>query len=59
MRPPLSGDELFHYRFTRRRTEIIGFSAEESGMTAYFCSRYENGKGEAGNWGPVASAVIP
>jgi hypothetical protein len=59
MKPPLSGDELFHYRFTRRRTEVVSFAAGESGMTAYFCSRYENGKGEAGEWGPVASAVIP
>jgi hypothetical protein len=59
MRPPLSGEELLHYRFTRRRTELVGFAAEESGMTAYFCSRYENDKGEAGVWGPVVSAVIP
>lgn len=59
MKPPLDGEDLLHYRFTRRKTEVISFAAEESGMTAYFCSRYENGKGEAGDWGPVASAVIP
>jgi hypothetical protein len=59
MKPPLDGEELIHYRFTRRKTEVVSFAAEESGMTAYFCSRYENGKGEAGEWGPVASAVIP
>jgi hypothetical protein len=59
MKPPLDGEELLHYRFTRRKTEIVSFAAGESGMTAYFCSRYENGKGEAGEWGPVASAVIP
>jgi hypothetical protein len=27
-------------------------------MIAYVCCRYENGKGEEGQWGPVASAVI-
>jgi hypothetical protein len=59
IKPPLSGDELLHYRFTRRKTELSGFAAEESGMTAYFCARYENSKGAAGNWGAVASAIIP
>jgi len=28
-------------------------------MTAFFCARYENQKGERGPWGPVASAVVP
>jgi hypothetical protein len=59
MKPPLDGEELLHYRFTRRKTELVGFAAEESGMMAYFCSRYENGKGETGNWGPIVSAIIP
>ena len=35
------------------------FDAGESGMTAYFCARYENRKGEFGTWGPVAAAIIP
>jgi hypothetical protein len=59
MKPPLDGEELFHHRFTLRKNETVGFAADESGMTAYFCPRYENKKGETGNWGPVASAVIP
>jgi hypothetical protein len=46
-------------RFTRRKTEEIVFPAGEAGMTAYFCSRYENRKGETGKWGPVISAIIP
>jgi hypothetical protein len=29
----------------------MSFAPEELGMTAYFCSRYENRKGEARNWG--------
>jgi hypothetical protein len=37
----------------------VEFDASESGMTAYFCARYENRKGDVGAWGPVASAIIP
>jgi hypothetical protein len=48
-----------NYRFARRKTELVSFAAEESGITAYFCARYENGKGEAGAWGPVVGAIIP
>jgi hypothetical protein len=59
MKEPLSGDELLHHRFTRRRKEPVNFDASESGMTAYFCARYENRKGWWGTWGPVVSAVIP
>jgi hypothetical protein len=59
MKEPLSGDELLHHRFTRRKKELTTFAAEEAGMTAYFCARYENQKGEHGAWGTVASAVIP
>jgi hypothetical protein len=59
MKPPLDGEGLLHYRFTRRKLERVGFAAEEAGMTVYFCSRYENRKGDEGKWGPVASAIIP
>ncbi|MDR2177056.1 MAG: hypothetical protein LBP20_03320 [Treponema sp.] len=59
MKEPKDGEELLHYRFTRRKKELVSFDASESGMTAWFCARYENGKGEAGKWGPVASAIIP
>jgi hypothetical protein len=33
-----------HYRFTRRKKELVDFAASESGMTAYFCARYKNQK---------------
>jgi hypothetical protein len=56
---PADGKSLQHYRFTRRRKEKILFDAEEGGMTAWVCCRYENGKGEAGQWGPVVSAIVP
>jgi hypothetical protein len=59
MTEPLSGGEMLHYRFTRRKKEAVDFDASESGMTAYFCSRYENQKGQIGVWGPVVGAVIP
>jgi hypothetical protein len=51
--PPGDGKGLTHYRFTRRRKELLTFEAAESGMTACVCCRYENAKGETGNWGPV------
>jgi hypothetical protein len=59
MKEPLSGDELLHYRFTRRKKEMVDFEALESGMTACFCARYENQKGEHGAWGAVVLAIIP
>jgi hypothetical protein len=51
MKEPFSGDELLHYRYTRRKKELVDFDASESGMTAYFCARYENQKGKFGTWG--------
>ncbi|MFP3089997.1 hypothetical protein LQZ21_06675 [Treponema sp. TIM-1] len=59
MKEPLSGDELLHYRFTRRKKELVNFDASKSGMTTFFCARYENQKGEYGIWGSVVSAIIP
>jgi hypothetical protein len=45
MKEPLSGDELLHYRFARRKKELVDFDAAESGMTAYFCAHCEKPKG--------------
>jgi hypothetical protein len=58
MKPPKDGEGLQHL-FTRRRKERIVFDAEDAGMTVYVCCRYENWKGQEGNWGPVVSAIIP
>ena len=59
MKVPADGKSLSHYRFTRRAKEKLIFDAEDAGKTVYVCCRYENRKGEAGQWGHVASAVIP
>jgi hypothetical protein len=59
LKAPLSGEDLPHSRFTRRKKERFDFPAEDSGKTAYFCVRYENAKGEPGPWGPLFSSVIP
>jgi hypothetical protein len=56
--PPLTGDDLPHSVFTRRKRHRFNFSGD-SGSTVYFCLRYENSKGEAGPFGPVFFAVIP
>jgi hypothetical protein len=57
-KPPVDGKGLTH-TFTRRRKEKLIFDAEDAGKTVYVCCRYENQKGEAGQWGPVVSAIIP
>jgi hypothetical protein len=59
MKAPVDGKGLQHLRFTRRRKEKIIFDAEDGGMTASICCRYENRKGDAGQWSPIASAIIP
>jgi hypothetical protein len=43
------------YQAEEKRFDFEG----ESGSTVCFCLRYENGKGEAGPFGPMLSAVIP
>jgi hypothetical protein len=58
MRVPLDGGELLHYRFTRRSKERVEFAGTEAGMIAYYCARYENPSGDAGEWGPIVLAVI-
>jgi hypothetical protein len=59
LRVPVSGEELPHSKFTRRKKELFDFAQEDSGKTVYFCIRYENSKGESGPWGPLFSSVIP
>jgi hypothetical protein len=56
---PVTGDELPHSLFTRRKKELLDFSQEDRGKTIYFCIRYENAKGEPGPWGPLFSTIIP
>jgi hypothetical protein len=57
--PPVSGDDLPHSDFTRKKRYRFDFPGEDRGKTVYFCLRYENSKGEPGPWGPVLSAIIP
>jgi hypothetical protein len=58
-REPVSGEELPHSKFTRCKKKLFDFPGDDSAKTAWFCIRLENGKGEAGPWGPLFSAVIP
>jgi len=55
----VTGEDLPHSRFTRRRRLLMEFPAADSGKTAYFAIRFENAKGGKGPWGPVFSAIIP
>jgi hypothetical protein len=59
LKVPVSGDDLPHSRFTRRKKELVDFPAKDSGKTVYFCVRYENAKGEPRSWGPMFSSIIP
>ena len=59
MKAIVSGEELPHSKFSRRRKVLMEFPPEDSGKTAYFAIRFENAKGGKGPWGPVFSAVIP
>ncbi|MDR1174609.1 MAG: hypothetical protein LBK83_03960 [Treponema sp.] len=59
VKPPVSGKELPHSVFTRRKRERFDFSAEDSGKRVYFCIHYENAKGDVGPFGPIFSAIIP
>jgi hypothetical protein len=59
VKTPISGEELPHSKFTRRKKERFDFPQEDCGKTVYFCIRYENTKGQPGPWGPIFSAIIP
>jgi hypothetical protein len=59
VKAPVSGEELPHSKFTRRKKELFDFDQADSGKTVYFCVRYENAKGEPGPWGPMFSSIIP
>lgn len=56
---PTDRKQLHESRFTRRKKEEFVFNVEDSGKRMYFSMRYENGKGAAGPWSPIVSAVIP
>jgi len=57
--PPQSEKGLGQAVFTRRKKEPFIFHPQDAAKRVYFCIRYENGKGEAGPWSHVFSAVIP
>ena len=57
--PPANGKDLRASLFTRKKKELFTFEPEDTGKTAYFSIRYENSKGKAGPWGPLAQALIP
>ena len=55
---PAAGYQLPHSTWTARRSHRFEFPGE-SGNRIYLSLRYENGKGGAGPWGPVLTAIIP
>ena len=52
-------NQLADSLFTRKKKELFTFDRKDRQKTACFCLRYENSKGQAGQWGGVVSAIIP
>ena len=55
---PIAGYQLPHSIWTQRKSHRFDFHGE-SGNRIYICLCFENGKGGAGPWGPVLTAIIP
>lgn len=56
--PPKSYKDLREDIYSDRKKEVINFEPEDSGKTAYFCGRIEQGD-RKGPWGPVTGGKIP
>jgi hypothetical protein len=56
---PTAPEELPIVFATKRKKDIINFNPNDSGKTAYFDIRIENGTGEYGPWCPMFHAIVP
>jgi hypothetical protein len=56
---PEEPEELPIVFATKRRKDILNFDPADSGKTAFFAIRLENGNGEYGPWCPMFHAIIP
>ncbi|MDR2447327.1 MAG: hypothetical protein LBD58_08605 [Treponema sp.] len=61
IKAPASPEELPIVFATKRKKDIINFNSADSGKTAYFDIRIENGAGENGYgpWCPIFHAIVP
>jgi hypothetical protein len=59
MKVPAERKGLLHNRFTGGGRRSPCLTRRTRARPVYLCRRRENRKGEAGHWGPVASALIP
>jgi hypothetical protein len=57
--PPVSPEEMPHSEFSTRTPYIKAFDQSLRGKKAYFCSRWENTRGQKGPWSEIISAIIP
>lgn len=58
MHVPTVGEDLSLSRFThKQKNNVFDFNGF-SGMTAYFCCRFENGRGDVGPFGPIFSIIV-
>jgi hypothetical protein len=56
---PAAPEELPVVFSTRRKKDIINFDPQDSGKTAYFDIRLENGNQGYGPWCPIFHAIVP
>jgi hypothetical protein len=55
---PASGEKIQgQAKFSRRTSLVVTHTEAEKGMTCYYSTCYENGKGEQGSWSPVEEAI--
>jgi hypothetical protein len=55
---PASPQELGEVWSTRRQKKLIPCPPGTKGKVIWCCGRYENGKGDAGSWGPMFNTVV-
>ncbi|MDR2418292.1 MAG: hypothetical protein LBD79_04490 [Treponema sp.] len=59
LKVPITPEELPIVFATKRRKDIVNFNSNDSGKTAYFDIRIENGAGEYGPWCPMFHTIVP
>jgi hypothetical protein len=56
---PTDWDQLTHSNFATRSPFRLSFKGDDRGKTLYFALRWENTRGEKGQWGEIMSIIIP
>jgi hypothetical protein len=57
--PITNQEDLRTTRLVTKHIDVLSFPPEARGKTVYVACRWENAKGEEGEWSPIQSIVIP